>query len=75
MENYLNVEQIKELQNLIQIKYDDIIELKKIIEKKYTEINQIKDHLINFCNHNKQIDTGSRGEHTEYYCTICQMNF
>ena len=75
MDSFLTVEQIKILNNNIQFKYNEISELKRIMDIKYDEINKIKDYLINFCNHEKHIDSSSKGEYTEYYCGICLMEF
>ena len=71
MSSNLTIEQIKsvksDINSLLKLTYNLEDQIKYI----KTIINNKEDFLLNYCNHKKEIDRNSCGEHTEYYCSIC----
>jgi len=74
MDQYLTIEQINNINNNIKLLYTKIKDYKDIIINIQNEIEDNKNILIHNCNHNPKIDYNNRGEHTEYYCSICKMD-
>jgi len=73
MNTALSLKQIYDVQDDINSMCSLLGQLENQVHTVRQLINKKKEFLINYCNHNKQIDTRSCSEHTEFYCTICGM--
>lgn len=69
----LSLKQIYDVKDDLNSMYNLLYQLDKQVQNLRQIINKKKEFLINNCNHDKQIDTNSYDEHTQFHCTICGM--